>query len=76
VKLSPDPVELYEVMSDLKRKYGATINNSWGFINALIGKTRIKRVVSYAISIYPNGDLPYPDDINGKIVGNLAIEKQ
>lgn len=75
VKLAPDPYELYEVLSRLKRKYGSTINNSWGFINALIGKTKVKRIVSYAISIYPNGDLPYPDDINGKIVGNLVYEK-
>ncbi|BFH74414.1 radical SAM protein [Sulfurisphaera javensis] len=75
VKLAPDPYELYKVMSDLKRKYGPTINNSWGFINALIGKVSTKRVVSYAISVYPNGDLPYPDDINGKIVGNLSKEK-
>jgi len=75
IKLAPDPYELYGVLSELKKKYGPTINNSWGFINALIGKTQIKRVVSYAISIYPNGDLPYPDDINGKIVGNLSYEK-
>lgn len=75
IKLAPDPYELYGVLSELKKKYGPTINNSWGFINALIGKTQIKRVVSYAITIYPNGDLPYPDDINGKIVGNLSYEK-
>ncbi|MCY0859446.1 MAG: radical SAM protein [Sulfolobaceae archaeon] len=75
VKLAPDPYELYKVMADLKRKYGATINNTWGFINALIGKTKINKVVSYSITIYPNGDLPYPDDINGEIVGNLSKEK-
>ncbi|TRM87277.1 radical SAM protein, partial [Sulfolobus sp. C3] len=51
-----------------------TLNNSWGFINAIIGKVP-NRLVSYAITVYPNGDLPYPDDINGEIVGNLAEEK-
>lgn len=44
-----------------------------GFINAIIGKVP-RRIVSYAITIYPNGDLPYPDDINGEIVGNVAEE--
>ncbi|WP_338600278.1 radical SAM protein [Sulfolobus tengchongensis] len=73
VKLAPDPYEFYKVLSDLKRKYGSTLNNSWGFINAIIGKVP-KRIVSYAITIYPNGDLPYPDDINGEIVGNVAEE--
>ncbi|ACR42380.1 radical SAM protein [Saccharolobus islandicus] len=71
VKLAPDPYEFYKVLYYLKRKYGSTLNNSWGFINAIIGKIP-KRVVSYAITIYPNGDLPYPDDINGDIVGNVA----
>lgn len=74
VKLAPNPEELYKVMSELKKKYGATINNSWGFIRALRGEIP-KRIVSYAITVYPNGDLPYPDDINGEIVGNLAKEK-
>ncbi|AOL16018.1 heme biosynthesis protein [Sulfolobus sp. A20] len=74
VKLAPDPYEFYKVLSELKRKYGATLNNSWGFINAIIGKVP-NRLVSYAITVYPNGDLPYPDDINGEIVGNLAEEK-
>lgn len=73
VKLAPDPYEFYKVLSDLKRKYGSTLNNSWGFINAIIGKVP-RRIVSYAITIYPNGDLPYPDDINGEIVGNVAEE--
>lgn len=73
VKLAPDPYEFYKVLSDLKRKYGPTLNNSWGFINAIIGKVP-RRIVSYAITIYPNGDLPYPDDINGEIVGNVAEE--
>ncbi len=31
-----------------------------------------KKLTSYAITVYPNGDLPYPDDINGEIIGNLA----
>jgi MoaA/NifB/PqqE/SkfB family radical SAM enzyme len=75
VKLAPDPYELYKVLSELKRKYGSTINNSWGFIKALVGQSKSKRLVSYSITVYPNGDLPYPDDINGKIVGNLAEEK-
>jgi len=74
VKLAPDNYELYKVLSELKRKYGSTLNNSWGFINALIGKVP-KRLVSYAITVYPNGDLPYPDDVNGVVVGNLAEEK-
>ncbi len=74
VKLAPDPYEFYKVLSELKRKYGTTLNNSWGFINAIIGKVP-NRLVSYAITVYPNGDLPYPDDINGEIVGNLAEEK-
>ncbi|MEM0304552.1 MAG: radical SAM protein [Saccharolobus sp.] len=73
VKLAPDPYEFYKVLYDLKLKYGSTLNNSWGFINALIGNVP-KKIVSYAITIYPNGDLPYPDDINGEIVGNLAEE--
>ncbi|AHC51727.1 heme biosynthesis protein [Sulfolobus acidocaldarius SUSAZ] len=75
VKLEPDPNELYKVLSELKRKYGPTINNTWGFINALVGKSAPTRVVSYAITVYPNGEIPYPDDINGKIVGNLVEEK-
>ncbi|MFP3347260.1 MAG: radical SAM protein [Sulfolobaceae archaeon] len=75
VKLAPDPEELYKVLSDLKRKYGSTLNNSWGFIKALKGEQVSSRVTSYAITVYPNGDLPYPDDINGKVVGNLAKEK-
>ncbi len=74
VKLAPDNMELYKVLSELKKKYSSTLNNSWGFINALIGKVP-KRLVSYAITIYPNGDLPYPDDMNGEIVGNLSQEK-
>jgi MoaA/NifB/PqqE/SkfB family radical SAM enzyme len=74
VKLSPDPYELYKVMVELKKKYGPVINNSWGFINGLIGKYP-KRLVSYALTVYPNGDLPYPDDINGVIVGNVAEQK-
>ncbi|MEM0374554.1 MAG: radical SAM protein [Sulfolobaceae archaeon] len=74
VKLAPDLNELYKVLSELKKKYGSVINNSWGFIEALKGK-HPKRLVSYALTVYPNGDLPYPDDINGIIVGNLAEEK-
>lgn len=74
VKLAPDFKELYKVMVELKRKYGPVINNSWGFIEALGGK-QPKRLVSYALTVYPNGDLPYPDDINGVIVGNVAEQK-
>jgi MoaA/NifB/PqqE/SkfB family radical SAM enzyme len=74
VKLAPDPEKFYRVLSDLKAKYGSTLNNSWGFINALIGKVP-SRVTSYAVTVYPNGDLPYPDDINGEVVGNLAEQK-
>lgn len=74
VKLAPDPEQLYKVLYELKKKYTSTLNNSWGFIRALKGEFP-KRLVSYAITVYPNGDLPYPDDINGELVGNLAEEK-
>ncbi|NON62850.1 radical SAM/SPASM domain-containing protein [Acidianus sp. RZ1] len=73
VKLAPDNHELYNVLSELKKKYSSTLNNSWGFIEALRGNVN-GRLVSYSISIYPNGDLPYPDDINGEVIGNLSQE--
>ncbi|BBD72527.1 heme biosynthesis protein [Sulfodiicoccus acidiphilus] len=75
VKLAPDPMELYKVLSDLKRRYGSVLNNSWGFIEALVAKRRPKRLTSYSITIYPNGDLPYPDDMEGVVVGNLSRER-
>ncbi|AWS00732.1 radical SAM/SPASM domain-containing protein [Metallosphaera hakonensis] len=71
VKLAPDREQYYQVLSYLKSKYGSTLNNSWGFIRALRGELP-KKLTSYAITVYPNGDLPYPDDINGEIIGNLA----
>jgi MoaA/NifB/PqqE/SkfB family radical SAM enzyme len=72
VKLAPDPQEVYKVMSYLKRKYGPVLNNSWGFIDALVERRRPRRLTSYSITVYPNGDLPYPDDMEGEIVGNLS----
>ncbi|MFP3205149.1 MAG: radical SAM protein [Metallosphaera yellowstonensis] len=74
VKLSPDPEQFHKVLSHLKERYGSTLNNSWGFIRALKGEAP-KKLTSYAITIYPNGDLPYPDDINGEIIGNLRESK-
>ncbi|QKQ99061.1 radical SAM protein [Metallosphaera tengchongensis] len=74
VKLEPDKEQFYQVLSYLKGKYGSTLNNSWGFIRALKGEFP-KRLTSYAITIYPNGDLPYPDDINGEVIGNLSQNK-
>ncbi|ABP95460.1 MULTISPECIES: radical SAM/SPASM domain-containing protein [Metallosphaera] len=71
VKLAPDREKYFEVLSYLKRKYGSTLNNSWGFIRAVGGELP-KKLTSYAITVYPNGDLPYPDDVNGEIIGNLT----
>ncbi|MEM2662868.1 MAG: radical SAM protein, partial [Metallosphaera sp.] len=71
VKLAPDREKYFEVLSYLKRKYGSTLNNSWGFIRAVGGELP-KKLTSYAITVYPNGDLPYPDDVNGEIIDNLT----
>ncbi|MCG3109695.1 7,8-dihydro-6-hydroxymethylpterin dimethyltransferase [Metallosphaera sp. J1] len=74
VKLAPDREKYFQVLSYLKKKYGSTLNNSWGFIRAVGGELPSK-LTSYAITVYPNGDLPYPDDVNGEIIGNLIRDR-
>jgi len=67
--LRPDPKKLYQVLYDLKRKYGDTLNNGPAVIQTLV---RERRCRSLSISVEPNGDLFYPCPFVGEKIGNLA----
>ncbi len=67
--LRPDPVKLHDVLVDLKKKYGDTLNNGPAVIETLV-RGRVCR--SLSIMVEPNGDLVYPCPFIGKSIGSLA----
>ncbi|PSN97909.1 hypothetical protein B9Q09_00145 [Candidatus Marsarchaeota G2 archaeon ECH_B_SAG-C16] len=69
IRLSPDPAEYKREMERLKKLYPETLNNSFNYIE-LWEKGYTCR--SMAVQVEPNGDLIYPCDFKGGVLGNLV----
>ncbi|MCL5788443.1 MAG: radical SAM protein [Candidatus Marsarchaeota archaeon] len=69
MRLSPDPAAYRAELQRLKGIYGGTLNNSMDYIDAWSGGYECK---SMAVQVEPNGDLVYPCDFKGGVLGNLA----
>jgi len=69
IQLSPDPLEYKREMERLKSLYPETLNNSFDYIELWEKGYSCK---SMAIQVEPNGDLVYPCDLKGKVLGNLT----
>lgn len=69
VRLSPDPYEYRREMERLKALYGDTLNNSFDYIKMWEEGYECK---SMAVQVEPNGDVIYPCDFKGKVLGSLV----
>lgn len=69
IRLSPDPHEYKREMERLKKLYPETLNNSFDYIELWERGYTCK---SMAIQVEPNGDVIYPCDFKGKVLGNLV----
>jgi MoaA/NifB/PqqE/SkfB family radical SAM enzyme len=69
VKLGPDPYQYKQEMQRLKKLYPDTLNNSFDYIKLWEEGYTCK---SMAIQVEPNGDLVYPCDFKGRVLGSLV----
>ncbi len=69
VKLSPNPSEYRTEMERLKALYPDTLNNSVDYIDLWEKGYECK---SLAVQVEPNGDLVYPCDFKGGVLGSLV----
>jgi len=67
--IAPDRQELHDLLVELKREYGSTIETSWAFIDALIKPYKCQ---SFSVTIDANGDVIYPCAVIAHRVGNLV----
>ena len=66
--VSPDKKQLHDLLTDLKKEYGSTIETSWAFIDALVKDYHCH---SFSVTIDSNGDIIYPCAVIAHRVGNL-----
>lgn len=67
--VAPDKKELHDLLVELKKEYGSTIETSWAFIDALQKDYRCR---SFSVTIDANGDVIYPCAVIAHRVGNLV----
>ncbi len=69
--LSPDKKQLHDLLVELKKEYGSTIETSWAFIDSLVNHYQCR---SFSVTIDANGDIIYPCAVIAHRVGNLLNE--
>lgn len=67
--VTPDAIELHDILLDLKKEYRGHIVTSMAFINTIISDYTCH---SYGLMIEANGDIVYPCSVIGKKIGNIV----